>query len=487
MAEPVAMERISTGIAGLDAILHGGLVPGRAYLVRGGPGAGKTMFGLHFLVAGAAGGEPCLYIAFSLPEAKLRANAATVGFDLRGVDILDLSPSSEQFREQKTYEFFSAAEVERGPLTQRIIETVERLHPARVVVDAVTQLRYLTPDALQFRREMLAFLQFMSEHGATVYYISETGAAIPDDDLQFMADGIITLSGSGTQRSLVVTKFQGSDYQAGAQSFRITNRGIEVFPSLEPQAVEAAVPEEVVSSGIPELDALLFGGLERGTATFISGPSGAGKTTFGLTFARGAAERGERFAMYIFDESREALLRHAEGINIRARTMVERGILSVTAISPRRYSADEFAALIRQEVETHDARIVMIDSYTGYQQAVMGEDLDNHFHLLLDYLENHGVKTIATVQVENVTGDFHITDANISYLADNIVFIRYLEMNGQLRKAIGVLKKRLSDFEKTLREFEITKYGVHVGKPLTGLRGILRGEPEWMVPPQGES
>ncbi len=481
-------ERLTTGVAGLDEVLHGGLIPERAYLVRGGPGAGKTLLGLHFLTEGITHEETCLclFISFGQSETKLRVNADAMGFKVHDIHFLDLTPTSILFSERKTFQFFSAAEEERGPITQQIIETMERLRPKRVVVDSVTQLRYLNPDPLQFRREMLSFLQFMTEQGVTVLLISESGATLPDDDRQFMADGIITLSGDGLQRKVAVTKYLGSDYRAGRHAVRISTDGIQVFPKLEPMLAEEERVTETVSSGIPELDALLNGGLERGSTTFISGPSGTGKTTFGFTFARGAAERGERFALFIFAERLDALIRHAEGINIPVRAMVKQGSLSIHAILAGRYTTDEFAHLVQQEVEVQHARMVMIDGVTGYRQALVGEQQEEDLHTLLDYLDTHGVTTLVTAQVENVTGDFQITEVNISYLVDTIVFLRYLEINGQIRKAIGVLKKRLSDFEKTLREFEITKYGLHLGKPFTGLRGILRGEPEWVKLPREE-
>lgn len=481
-------ERITTGIAGLDEVLHGGLIPERAYLVRGTPGAGKTLLGLHFLTEGISRGETCLrlFISFNQAEMKLRVNAEAMGYNLQHVNFLDLTPPANIFREQKAFQFFSAAEEERGPFTQQIIETMERLHPKRVVVDSITQLRYLNPDLLQFRREILSFLHYMAEQGVTLLLISEVGATMPDEDLQFMTDGIITLSGDGLRRKVTVTKYLGSDYRAGQHTVRIDSRGIQIFPRLEPVLEEEEQTTETVSSNIPELDALLNGGLERGTSTFISGPSGTGKTTFGLTFACSVAGRGERCALFIFDERTDAVIRHAEGINIPARSLVAQGTLSIHTIQASRYTTDEFAQLVQQEVVAHDARMVMIDGVTGYRQALVGDDKDESLHLLLDYLHTHGVTTMVTTQVENVTGDFHITEANISYLADNIVFLRFLEMNGQMHKAIGVLKKRLSDFEKTLREFEITKLGLHIGKPLTGLRGILRGEPEWVKPSREE-
>lgn len=230
---------------------------------------------------------------------------------------------------------------------------------------------------------------------------------------------------------------------------------------------------------MPELDELLHGGLERGTVTLVTGPTGSGKTTLGLLFMKEAAGRGERSVVYTFEENVDSLLARSQAINIPVRAMVAHGMLEVIPIEPLRYTPDEFARLVRQEVEERHTRIVMLDSIAGYRLSMRRADLVQHLHALCRYLNAMGVTTLLVNEVEKITGEFQATELGISYLADNIIFLRYLEVNGELRKAIGVLKKRLSDFEKTLREYEITRYGVKVGRPLTQLRGLLSGVPEW--------
>ncbi len=484
----VPNERLSTGIAGLDTLLHGGLIPKRSYLIRGGPGTGKTLLGLHFLTRGLQQGETCLclYISLNVSEEKIRAIGASVGIDVNAMHFLDLTPPGMVFSEQKAYQFFSAAEAERGPIAKQITEMIERIHPTRVVVDAATHLRYLTPDLLQYRREMLSFLRYMNEQGNTLYLISETGATLPDDDLQFMTDGIITLSYQGKLRTISIGKYVASAFQPGTHSLRISDQGVHVYPELIPALHEEICRAAPTSSGIPELDALLHGGLECGTSTFVSGPTGTGKTTFGLTFLLNAAARGERSVIFAFDTSAEILMQHADGVNLPLRARVEQGVITILPIPSLYYTMGEFVAMIREHVERHRARLVMFDGYSSVRQSLIDTDLNAQMHELLAYLNGQHVTTIVAVQVETISGDLTITESGISYLADNIVFLRYLEINGVLRKAIGVLKKRLSDFEKTLREFDLTDNGVLVGKPLTGLRGILKGNPEWITPPRDE-
>lgn len=473
--------RLSSGIPGLDEVLHGGFLPARAYLVRGGPGCGKTTLGLHFLSAGSHSGESVLFISMGEREAQLRHDAATLGFDLHDTTILDLSPRPEFFVEAESYDIFAPAEVEREPITRTIVEQVERLTPSRVFIDSMTQFRYLSPDAFQFRKQALSFLGFLVAKGATVLFAAEGTLEVPDDDLQFMSDGVIHLDFAPEGRTLSVSKFRGSGFRSGIHSMRLRDNGMAIFPRLVPGRQRRDFVAEPLPSGVPELDELLHGGLERGTVTIISGPTGVGKTTLGMQFIKEAAGRGEHSVVYTFEEGVQTLLNRCEGINIPVRAMTERGTLSVMQVEPLRFTPDEFAQLVRQEAEEHRRQIVLLDSVAGFGLCMQGRDLASHLHALSMYLKSIGVTVLLVNEIATITGEFRATDANISYLADNIVFLRYLEMDGALHKAIGVLKKRAGNFEKTLRELEITRYGLKVGKPLTGLRGILSGMPEVVV------
>jgi circadian clock protein KaiC len=476
--------RCPTGIEGLDEVLHGGLVPHRAYLVRGGPGTGKTTMGLHFLRAGIARGERALMITLESNEAQLRIDAAAQGLGLEGAHVLDLSPTREFFAQNQSYDIFSPADVERDPTTTLITQTVQEHRPHRVFVDAITTLRYLSPDAFQFRKQALSFLRFLVESGATVVMSSEPTAAVPDDDLRFMSDGILELDVSpdhGTlRRTLSVAKMRGSNFEGGNHSLRLTEQGMVVYPRLVPSSHERDFAAEIIPAGLPELDEMLGGGIERGTITILSGPSGVGKTTLGMQFMREAARRGERSVVYLFEEQKDTLLHRCASVGMPVREMVEEGTLSVVQVEPLRYSPAEFAVLVRREVEQRGARIVMIDGIAGYRLTLAGDDLVSQLHALGRYLKNMGVTVLFINETEAITGDFRATEAGVSYLCDNLIFLRYLEVYGELRKAIGVLKKRVGDFGKALRELQITDEGIRVGGPLIGLRGLLTGTPEWV-------
>lgn len=473
-------DRRATGIDGLDEILHGGLISERGYLLRGPPGAGKTIVGLHFLEAGTESDEAGLFINLEEDLDDLRANAAALGFDTDAIEFLDLSPTADVFTQDQSYEVFEPSEVEQQPVTEEIVETVTEIKPDRVVVDPLTQLRYLTSGDYQFRKQLVGFMRFLKQHGATVLFTIQDTEEFPTDAIQFITDGTIFLDVDTHGRTIRIPKFRGSAIRSGEHAYRITDSGIEVYPALEPGRHAGEFQAADVPSGIPEIDELLNGGLSRGTVSIISGPTGVGKTTLGSQFMKEAAGRGERSVVYLFEESTETFVSRSRAINIPVTDMIERGTLQVNEVEALEKSPQEFGRMVRTEVEDNDADIVMVDGIAGYRLTLRGEDetMLKRMHALGRYLNDMGVSTIFIDETKSITGEFNATQENISYLADNIVFLRHLELEGELRKAIGVLKKRTSDFERTLREFEITGHGIKVGEPLTDMRGILSGTPE---------
>lgn len=479
--------RLTTGIIGLDEILHGGLTPHHSHLICGGPGGGKTILGLHFLLAGIEKGETGLYITLGESEAALKRNASNLGFNLEPLHFLDLTPNSTYFSQVQTYDIFSSADVEREPITQKIIEEVTKLKPDRVFIDPMTQFRYLAKDVFQYRRQVLSFLRFLIELGATVMLASESSAEAPDDDLQFMCDSVLKLDRFATGgRGIAISKFRGGDFQPGRHSLRLTSHGMEVYPLLLPTVLTAPVTPSAISSGIPELDELLGGGLVAGTVTILTGPTGVGKTTLGLQFLTASAGRGLESILYAFEEETEGIVNRCDPINIPIRQMVEHKSLHLARIEPLRWLSAEFAQRVRHDLEKHNIQLVMIDSISGYRRMPGQGDFLNSIHALVKYIQSLGVSVILIAETPNITGDFKVTETAMSYLSDTIIFLRYLEIEGELRKAIGVLKKRAGSFERQLREFEITRYGIKVGNPLTHLRGILRGTPEWVKSATGE-
>jgi circadian clock protein KaiC len=481
-----SISRINSGISGLDELLMGGFIPYSAYLVRGGPGSGKTTLGYHFLTATDA---PALFITLAEDVASLRLNAEKIDIDLSNVHFLNLAPDRSALFEEESYDLFSPAEVERKPISDKLISAIEQIKPGRVFIDSLTQLKYLSTNNFQFRKQTLSLFNYLKSLNITTLFSTESSSEAPDDDLQFLADGIIQIDNRIDGRMVRIMKFRGSDYAQDWHFFRLTAKGWQIFPRMRPSEHVREFTSEQVPSGVPELDELLHGGLTRGTVSMISGPTGVGKTTLGLQYMKEAAGRGERSVIFSFEETLGTLIHRSRSIGIPIDAMINQGTLMIHYVEPLRYSAFEFASMLRNEVESQKASIVMLDSSKGFQVSIRGENILTHLHTKCTYLKNMGITTILVSELDTVSGDqFKVTEAGVSYLADTIIFLRYLELRGGLQKAIGVLKNRTNSFERTMRNLEITPYGIKVGAPLNMVSGILTGRPTLVqTPPESNS
>lgn len=310
---------------------------------------------------------------------------------------------------------------------------------------------------------------------------SQAAQDVSDTDLQFLSDAVISLDLMADHQTVDVTKFRGPPVQRGPHSFEITESGITVWPRLQPLDRTTDYPAEKLSSGVPELDQLLEGGLDRGTMTFFSGPTGAGKTTISMQFVQEAASRGKRSLILSFEESRRTLLQRSETLNIPVSEMVEQGKIDIMEVRPREYSVNQLISNVRSAVEDAGVELVLIDGLQGFKQNVrgLGGEATEHLAALGRYLHDAGVTSLVTNEVHDITGEFRVTEDGLSNLADNIVFLRHVEYQGTMQKIIGVLKMRTSDFEDTLRRLDFTEYGISVGDPLEGLHGVLTGTPEF--------
>jgi circadian clock protein KaiC len=477
--------RLHTGVEGIDVILNGGLIPCKTYLLRGGPGTGKTTLGIHYLVEGVKYGEKSTLITLTENKDKLISDFNNRNFDLNNIHFIDLTPSSELIEDNQNYSVFPVEEVEKKPIIEKIIDELKKSSADRVYFDGLTQLRFLAKNNFEFRNEILSLIQFAVDKKMTLLISSEANKNRPDDDLQFMTDGVIDLSFVNNNRRYInISKFRGSDFISGKHSLKLTKEGIKVFPRLRLKENKYDYNNKIISSGISEIDKLLNGGLEKGTTTVISGASGVGKTTLGLQFLQSASKREERSVVYTFEEDDKTLLKRAESINISLSNMINKDKLKIKKVDPLEFTPGEFTHLLIKEAEKNNTQTIMLDSVSGYKLSFAGlsedrNEIIRNLHALTNYLNNKGITVLVINEIDNITGDFKATELGISYLADNIMFLRYLEFQGELKKAIGVLKKRLSDFEKQLREFKITNQGIKVGKPLNQLRGILTGNPEF--------
>lgn len=480
-------ERVSTGSAGLDSILDGGLPVGRLYLLEGAPGAGKTTLSLQFLLEGVRRGEPGLYISLSEASEEIEAVATSHGWSLEGIEILELASAEEVLGEGQDQSILHPWELELGRTIRLIQTAVERVRPTRVVFDSLSELRLLAQDPLRYRRQVLALKQFFAGRGTTVILVDDTTTSDGEQDnhLHSLCHGVITLNRltldfGAARRRLQVQKIRGVDFVAGFHDFEIRTGGLEVFPRLIAAEHHKPYVGEPTSSGIAELDALVNGGPLRGTCTLITGPAGTGKTTLSLQYVDASCKRGERTVIYEFDERIGTMLARAKAMGIDLEAHIAHGLLQIVQVDPAEVSPGEFAWMIRRQIEGTKARLIVFDSLNGYLAAMpQDQQLVLQMHELLSYLNQQGVVTILINPQSGLLGTMATGGLNISYVADTVVLIRFFEAAGRIRKAISIIKNRGGAHEDTIRELRIDSGGVRVGQPLTEFTGVLTGTPQY--------
>lgn len=472
-----------TGIAGLDEILAGGLSPNRLYLIEGVPGSGKTTLAMQFLLEGARRGESVLYVTLSESAEELLAVAASHGWSLDGITLRELVPSEESLRPDDQYTMFHPSEVELGETTRTILEEVERSKPTRVVFDSLSELRLLAGTPLRYRRQILALKHFFSGRNCTVLLLDDMTSTQHDLQVQSLAHGVLLLEQlspdyGAERRRLRVVKYRGVQYRGGYHDYAIRRGGLVAFPRLVAREHRSDASLEKVASGIAELDALLGGGIERGTSTLFAGAAGTGKSSLAAQFVWASAERGQNAALFLFDEGITTLLTRAAGLGIDLRRHVESGRVTIQQVDPAEFSPGELTHAVREAVQGRETAIVVIDSLNGYLNAMPDERfLIVQLHELLTYLGQENVATLLVSAHHGLIGSQMVSPVDASYLADAVILLRYFESQGEVRQAISVVKKRGGAHERSIREFHMNAGRIQVGPPLRDFRGILTGVP----------
>ncbi len=482
-------EPCQTGIAGLDQILHGGFPRHRLYMVQGDPGVGKTTLALQFLMAGARKGEKSLYITLSETQDELAAVAESHGWSLDTLEILELSSFEQESLTDAPNTMFHPSEVELMQTVRLVQDRIQRSAPERVVIDSLSEFRLLAHDALHYRRQMLGFKQFFARMGATVLFLEDCSGN-EEQLVQSIAHGVVSLkrivSEFGSERrQLSVVKLRGLKYETGAHDYAITTGGLAVFPRLKVTNNVTAFTPESLPSGIPELDELLGGGgLERGTGSLIIGPAGAGKSTIAARFAVSAADRGERVSIMLFDENMHTYVRRIAELGMDIQTHLNTGLITLRHLDASEISPGEMGNVICKMVDEENVRVVVIDSLNGYLNAMPEEKfLLLQLHELLAHLSQRGVASILVMAQHGFLGEMH-TPADLTYLADTVLLLRYFEYGGMLKKAISAIKKRSGAHENSIREFAIRDNRLVVGEPLTQFQGVLKGVPQYIGGPE---
>jgi circadian clock protein KaiC len=479
-------KKARTGVAGLDDILVGGLSRGHVFLLEGNPGTGKTTVALQFLIEGARLGEKCLYITLSETESELRDGAASHGMELgANTEIFELAPPESLLDAQQQQSLLYSSDLELGETTKMIFAAVERVNPSRIVLDSLSEIRLLAQSSLRYRRQILALKHYFARQDATVLLLDDMTTDVNDKTVHSVVHGVIHLEEltpvyGSERRRLRIQKYRGQAYRGGYHDFTIRTGGVVVFPRLVASEHRTSFVRDRISSGIGEIDDLLGGGLERGSSTLVLGPAGTGKTTFVLQFMAAAVRRGEKAAVFIFDEELGLLSRRMKTMGIDLEELQKSGNLHIEQLDAAELSPGEFAHRVRARVNSAGAKSVVIDSINGYQASMPDEQaLVLHMHELLQYLNRQGANTYLTVAQHGLVGDMK-SPVDVTYLADTVILLRYFEASGQVRRAVSVIKKRTGRHEDTIREYRISDEGLTLGLPLAEFQGVLRGVPNFV-------
>lgn len=480
-----------TGIEGLDDILAGGLPRDRLYLVVGEPGVGKTTLALQFLLEGEKRGEKGLYITLSETRTELNEVAVSHGWDLAKISLFELSAIEAQLKQDADTTFFSPSEVQLSRTTKTLLDEVERVKPARLVLDSLSELRLMSETPLRYRRQILSLKQFFAGRQCTVLMLDDnTGGSAVDNQVDSLAHGVMVLSKTMpdfgvSRRQLRVQKIRGVKFREGNHDLLLNTGGLVIFPRLVAAEHHSEFARESLSSGIPGIDQLLGGGIDRGTSNIFMGPAGTGKSTLAMTFSLAAARRGDRVLFYTFDETLGTLRARTEALGLGLEPLLKNGMVRLKQVDPAEISPGELAYCIKRAVQEESVRVVVIDSLNGLLHAMPDQrHMTLQLHELLSFLSQQGVSSLMVLTQQGLMGTAMHGPIDLTYLADTVVMLRYFELHGKVRQAISVIKKRSGNHERSIRDFRIEKNGIIVGPPLEGFQGILTGIPQVSTDPR---
>lgn len=478
------LSSIPTGSGALDYILAGGYAQGHVHLLEGRPGSGKTTLAMQLLMAARDRGEKALYVTLSEGRDELLQSAETHGWSLDGVDIYELVPPELSLDESQQQSVVHSSDLELGETVKLVMDEVRRIRPVCVVFDSLSDIRLLAGGPLRYRRQVLALKHFFAQEGCTTLFVDDLTEEMDDANLHSLVHGVVRLEQTimaygAERRRLRVFKMRGRAFRGGMHDYVIRTGGLEIFPRLvAAEHNEGFVEQENALSGVDELDELLGGGLDRGTSTLVMGPAGSGKSTLAMQYMLQGLKRGERALFISFDETRRNFFRRAAGLDMDFEQFGDRFVFM--QVDPAELSPGELVSIIRHHVEEKGVRAVVLDSLSGYQNAMPEEQfLLLQMHELLTYLNQQGVVTLLVLAQHGLVGQMQ-APVDLTYLSDAVLLLRFFEAFGELRRALSVVKKRTGGHEASIREYRIDRMGLRVGEPLSNFSGVMTGVPTFV-------
>ncbi|MEG3437546.1 circadian clock protein KaiC [Pannus brasiliensis CCIBt3594] len=481
---PELIEKLETGIPGFDFLSEGGLPKGRATLIAGTAGSAKTVFACQFLAEGIKKGENGVFVTFEEPPVALRKNMRGFGWDIRQWEedrkwaFVDASPQPEE-------KPMVTGEYDLGALIARIEFAIRKNNAKRVSMDSLGAIFSHLSDSAQVRSDLFRLASALRELEVTAIMTAERTQEYGDISRygveEFVADNVVilrnVLADEKRRRTIEILKYRGTDHQKGEYPFTIIpNKGAVIIP-LSAIELEQKSSNIRITSGSAELDRMCGGGFFRDSIILVSGATGTGKTLMVTEFMEGGVKNNERCLIFAFEESREQLFRNATGWGVDYDRMEKEGKLKVVCRYPETTGLENHLIMMKEIIEEFKPNRVAVDSLSALERVSTLKGFREFIIGLTSFIKQQEVGGLFTSTTPTLLGGSSITEAHISTITDSIILLRYVEMYGEMRRGITVLKMRGSMHDKDIREFSIDNRGMHIGKPFRNVTGILAGTP----------
>ncbi len=482
-ADQLSIARLPTGIPGFDHIANGGLPRGRTTLVAGTAGSAKTVFAAQFLAAGIAAGEAGVFVTFEEAPEDLRRNMLGFGWDIAAWEeqnrwvFVDASPQPDD-------ELTVIGTYDLSALLARIEHAVRRSGATRLSMDSLGAIFTRLNDTRLVRNEMLRIAVRVKAMGVTAVITAERaqehGEIARYGVEEFVADDVVILRNlleeEKRRRTVEILKFRGTSHQKGSFPFTvIPGQGIVVIP-LSAIELKQRSSSLRITSGNSELDRMCGGGFFRDSIILVSGATGTGKTLMATAFMAAGAVRGERSLLFAFEESRDQLFRNATGWGVDFEQMERDGLLRVVCNYPEVTGLEDQLIAMQSELASFRPQRVAIDSLSALERASTIKSFREFVIGITSFIKHQEIAGLYTSTTPTLLGGSSITEAHISTITDSIILLRYVELFGEMRRGLTVLKMRGSIHDKDIREFTIDGAGMHVGRPFRNMSGILSGQ-----------